>query len=1402
MSTPETATNDVSTISDWDLVWLRLEQKFPFVAQDAAEKTHRTAWLVLLGVIGLIGLIYVIIYYLKEMKSTGWNAWFSANVLGILGKGNPLGLVNSFRFPGGWLMLMRSAVYVMLGFVFLLPAWRITTTEKRPPTVRKSKVIVIWDVSDSVTQLRDELPQPGQTLLDVPVRQDKIMEKLVVRDDFAFLKDVSKENPAYLYRFAHSLDPEYRYFDKGKFWPREMWEDRSRLMLDAERKKEKGEDVELPDQVVNGFSLEKEDWERWLYPKRASTLDPNWIKENPDELEIPELWRRKLVQNNVTLLARNFTRATSLEQVVLQTLRRERGNLVEGIIIVSDGKTVSQNQDESEESARRVAQKSAQKLSEDLGIPIFVVGVGKNRRTVSTTIADLRAPGQIQPEDKFPVEFGIEGIGREGEEFPVSLELVRGQAKEAADGKEIFEQKDIILEPLGESGEVLKDVPSLNLGKWLTLRPTFRLNEGTVDKPFVVPVFNQRTNEGPTPIKEKPKFLKGSPPSAQISLQITTKLLAQKLINEADPKARRDELEAQAKKFREDAASEGDEAAKKLLLEQADHLDILAKDVGSITRGLIQEQSRLVKESALKTQDDTLKQKRNKLAKDLENLASSVGQLTTAELSPQIEALSNAMNDIGLSEKEVAKLMELKATLKDIEVKSAKVRAEYRPAQKYGIQHDDNMTLRFRVRVPKDKRELDVVADHRSLPADVLVLKKPVRVLLFASVATREYRFLRTLFVRESEKKRASVCIHIQPIPGTEPRTGLQQDVPKERLLKYFPQQRKKPDGVGEVEGFNYLDQYDVIIAFDPDWRYLADNPENLPLGGEAYKRRNFEVLENIREWISKDGGGLIMLPGKMNMVYLNDPSIFKDKFFRPNPKTEKDEEHYFLEPIHSFLPVTVDYDALTDSDWREPTKPHMLELGALSPEWEFMRLEEDKPDVDVREAWKKFFLEQELNDGSKKMIDPTKEQLERGFYSYIPIQEVKKGKTNVVARFMDPDHKVTNEAGREEFQPYIVLREYDKGRVAWLGSGEMWRLRTYNEKFHERFWTKLARYTGTGSHGAKSKTIIPVLSRYGKLRVKSTLEAQFENKDGDPLVLNPNEDDVPLLHVTMPSGKAIEVNDFVLLRDEVGSRLNGKAGKVLKVYRKDKQEWIDVELVPDNEADKNNPDFKRDVASIESLKATVFIPTLKFEPQKDKGWYAVKFEPVVAGRHVLELENPKTGEKYRHVFFVQDPNPELLYRAPALDQAFYLASKSSLGLLTPEGTPRIADEAKRKAAELALRKPDFGAIDAESDGPSRDEIEMRKTERLYFDLDSAKEIPSYITKNQIEDPNDSERVKDDPIWDRGFVVFWEETSWGGYPRFEDTSPREDPDSISYFLVGVVMLLSMEWLARKLLRLA
>src|SRR5262249_25683224 len=123
---------------------------------------------------------------------------------------------------------------------------------------------------------------------------------------------------------------------------------------------------------------------------------------------------------------------------------------------------------------------------------------------------------------------------------------------------------------------------------------------------------------------------------------------------------------------------------------------------------------------------------------------------------------------------------------------------------------------KYQVRVPVDKREGLAKKFHTSDKLGMKVIKKPLRVLLFTAAANRDYQFVRSLLVREMEKKRLELAICLQPPPGTlKYREGVVQDVPKERMLTYFP------DTFGKKKDLYDLSSYDVIVCYDPDWLRL-----------------------------------------------------------------------------------------------------------------------------------------------------------------------------------------------------------------------------------------------------------------------------------------------------------------------------------------------------------------------------------------------------------------------------------------------------------------------------------------------------------------------------------------------------------------------------------------------------
>ena len=79
------------------------------------------------------------------------------------------------------------------------------------------------------------------------------------------------------------------------------------------------------------------------------------------------------------------------------------------------------------------------------------------------------------------------------------------------------------------------------------------------------------------------------------------------------------------------------------------------------------------------------------------------------------------------------------------------------------------------------------------------------------------------------------------------------------------------------------------------------------------------------------------------------------------------------------------------------------------------------------------------------------------GVYSYYGVRGPKPGAT-VFARFSDP---AALGAGSDPV--YMAEQFYGSGRVFYMGSGEMWRLRALDDAYFEQFYTKLVRHVSQG---------------------------------------------------------------------------------------------------------------------------------------------------------------------------------------------------------------------------------------------------------------------------------------------------------------------------------------------------
>jgi hypothetical protein len=317
-------------------------------------------------------------------------------------------------------------------------------------------------------------------------------------------------------------------------------------------------------------------------------------------------------------------------------------------------------------------------------------------------------------------------------------------------------------------------------------------------------------------------------------------------------------------------------------------------------------------------------------------------------------------------------------------------------------------------RIARDRREVFPDPDHVS-PARVFqVLDKPLRVLLFSSGPSREYQTLRTLFIRESQSNRAELSICLQNEAGKDG-TAV-QDVPPERLLNRFPTRldtTSKPTDKPEDKYYN-LNEYDLIIAFDPDWSELSA-----------------EQIQNLQTWVDNLGGGFLYVAGPLHTFQL-----------------ARAAEDGRMKPLLDILPVIPD-DIILLKTRPVPRIPRRLLLKP-NPDFDVLNLTDDNRD-DPTAGWEQFFTRRDrLPPGSdpRTLLTPS-----RGIYAYYPIKATKPGSITL-AEFLD-----VTDRGEPDPKPWLVTTQPVRGRTAFIGSGELYRLRSCNFDYYDRFWIKLARY-------------------------------------------------------------------------------------------------------------------------------------------------------------------------------------------------------------------------------------------------------------------------------------------------------------------------------------------------------
>ena len=306
---------------------------------------------------------------------------------------------------------------------------------------------------------------------------------------------------------------------------------------------------------------------------------------------------------------------------------------------------------------------------------------------------------------------------------------------------------------------------------------------------------------------------------------------------------------------------------------------------------------------------------------------------------------------------------------------------------------------------------------------------RPTRVLLIAGGPMRDYQFVRNLLFRH---KSFDVDVLLQSgAPGTSQESN--------NLLSAFP------------EGREQLYEYDVVMAFDPDWK-------NIPV----------ESFKLLYDWVSLEGGGLILVAGDVNTPVLAGMAD-------PGGSGAAGDEQF--KPLLELFPVILSSYFTAARFDQDSSQPWPIQFTKEGQSLGFLQLTDDA--ISSAARWKSF----------------------AGIYRCYPTNGHKAG-AKVYANFSDP---------RAAAEPPVLMagQPLNKGFVFYLGSAEIWRLRSVSEDDYDRFWIKTIREVGQGrsKRGTKRGLLMPdshklLIGQTLRIRAR-VLDAKFEPLEAETVSLD-----------------------------------------------------------------------------------------------------------------------------------------------------------------------------------------------------------------------------------------------------------------------------------------------------------
>ncbi len=259
---------------------------------------------------------------------------------------------------------------------------------------------------------------------------------------------------------------------------------------------------------------------------------------------------------------------------------------------------------------------------------------------------------------------------------------------------------------------------------------------------------------------------------------------------------------------------------------------------------------------------------------------------------------------------------------------------------------------------------------------------------------------------------------------------------------------------------------YDCIVALDPQWH----TPPEARVAGLTPAQ-----IDLLESWVAEQGGGLILVAGPVNAGqalggWIQDPAMAKVRALYP------------VDFPRSF--TVLERNTYVSKD------PWPLEFTREGREAEFLWLADTE--AENERAWTSF----------------------PGVYACQPVRGPKAGAT-VYAYYSDPRASATGQR-----PVYFAGQFYGSGRVFYMGSGELWRLRRLDEGYFDRLYTRLIRHVSQGRLLRQSSrgTLLVDKDRY-LFGGTAEIRAQLTNAQLQPLVAQS-----VALQVFQPDGKVQSV--------------------------------------------------------------------------------------------------------------------------------------------------------------------------------------------------------------------------------------------------------------------------------------